>query len=143
MTLAAPYDFKSPFDPSEFAAWIIAADDAISAGMQHRLSMDLVRQGCRYAVCSGVICSSWDDSIDVAAIELEHDGLLPSNRLVMTTWHENESAEEISEFFVEWAQSDDFVPERWLVLGIGAASKVSVAQAMALTEARLASKRPP
>ena len=138
-TLARPYEFVSPFDGREFAAWIMAADPSLTAAEQDRIADALVQQGCRYAVCSGLGCSSWDDAIDYAVVFRKRDAALPADHCVMTTWHEKEATGEIAEFFAAWAHFDGFAPERWLVLGIGNEAGSSVLRAQALTEPLLPS----
>ncbi len=43
----------------------------------------------------GIECSSWDDSVDYANIESFNCENIPDDKFVMTTWHENESIEEV------------------------------------------------
>ncbi len=43
----------------------------------------------------GVDSNSWDDSVDGANLEEWKFGNIPSDNFVMTTWHENESLEEV------------------------------------------------
>jgi hypothetical protein len=82
--------------------------------------------GCRYAVCTGVdaVCtrvdsSSWDDSIDHAVVEAELAGRRPESKTVMTTWHQNETLEEVVTFFLNHTTFDDFMPSFRLALHLG------------------------
>jgi hypothetical protein len=47
-------------------------------------------------------CSSWDDSVDYANLELFNHNPIPPESFVLTTWHENESLEEAM-FFIKHA----------------------------------------
>ena len=54
----------------------------------------LVRSGCLYMVAWGIGCSSWDDSVDMASIEMHNFADPPESEFVMTTWHANEPLSE-------------------------------------------------
>lgn len=43
----------------------------------------------------GKNCSSWDDSVDEASIDLFFPAESPDDKFVMTTWHERESLEDV------------------------------------------------
>jgi hypothetical protein len=62
----------------------------------------LLDSGCRYVVCGGLDCEAWHDSVDdaylVSIIGLAEVAIEPM--LVMTTWHTNESEEDVVFFFV-------------------------------------------
>jgi hypothetical protein len=113
-----PYSFASPFIQGEFVALIYAADENISDEERDALSRQIVASGCRYAVCAGYKGSSWDDSIDMADIERNGDEVHDEN-LVMTTWHDDESLEDIVFFFLNNTGFDDFIAERFVVLHVG------------------------
>ncbi len=116
--LEPPYKFVSPFLTKEFVVWVIAADKQLSPEKQMEISTALVSSGCRYMCASGIECSSWDDSVDYAFMDLENEAaeVLP---FVMTTWHEDEDIENTAEFFSLNTFFEDFVPENFLILGIG------------------------
>jgi len=54
----------------------------------------LVEQGCLYAIAWGIDCSEWDDEIDWTNIEAFGGEEIPENRLIMTTWHDDEPLQE-------------------------------------------------
>jgi len=91
------------------------------------LSREIVQAGCRYAVCSGSNCASWEDSFDFASVLEEADG--KQGRFVMTTSHENETLKEIAGFFVEHTAFEDFVPAHLVIIGIGLEAPVDEARA--------------
>ena len=62
---------------------------------QGNVSTWLVKSGCLYMMAWGIECSSWDDSVDYANIEYFNYENIPDNKSVVTTWHENESIEEV------------------------------------------------
>lgn len=118
-SLERPYDFESPFGGLEFAMLLVVHDTTIRSEEQRHLSDQFVGQGCRYAVCAGHRCSSWDDSIDMAHLATDPNFEFRESTVVMTTWHEEESIEEVAEFFAYWARWDGFEPERFLVVVLG------------------------
>ena len=117
--LERPYEFLSPFSGKEYAAMIWVVDTAVVVEEQASLSKQLVEQGCRYAVCAGHECSTWDDSIDIAFLDTDQNFQPPDERFVLTTWHEGESVEDVAEFFVLNTSFDNFVAKNFLVLFVG------------------------
>ena len=92
--LTQPHSFSSPFHGDEFAVLLYVTEESISPQTRARISAALVAQGCRYAVCAGHHCSLWDDSIDIADLE-RNDWEPKDENFVMTTWHNDESLEDI------------------------------------------------
>ena len=120
-----PYAFASPFGGREFALLLVVGDDDILPEEQTSLSEEFVHQGCRYAVCAGVDCSSWDDSIDMVSVLDEVEGR--SRPLVMTTWHDDEPIEEVVEFFARNANWGDRQNDRYLVVILGGSAGLEAA----------------
>lgn len=117
--LDRPFTFRSPFGGSDFVLLLLAADPAIEDDEQNALSDEIVRQGCRYAVCTGYQCSKWDDSIDWAFIATAPSFSPTDERFVVTTWHENESLRDVVHFFRWNTTFDQFIPKNYLVLILG------------------------
>lgn len=118
-TTGPPFEFVSPFGGEDFALMVVVADANISTNDQTDLSDAFVAQGCRYAVCAGHDCSSWDDSIDWAFISTDPNYDPPDDRFVMTTWHDHEPLSDTAWFFLWNNDFDDFVPNRFVALVIG------------------------
>ncbi|MFN0006610.1 MAG: hypothetical protein ACKVXR_01780 [Planctomycetota bacterium] len=117
--LQRPFKLEAPFEGRSFALLLAVYDTTVTPEEQSDLSQQIVRQGCRYAVCTGHECSSWDDSIDWAHLETDPDFDPPDSGFVMTTWHEEDSIRDVAEFFVHSAKYDGFTPERFLVVLVG------------------------
>ena len=118
LCLTPPYSLGSPpFAGADFVVLIINNDDAISPDDQYALSLALVRAGCRYAVCVGHNCSTWDDSVDYANIEVDPE--LTKERFVMTSWHENDTPNQIARFFLNCTTFGGNVFTNYLVLSVG------------------------
>ena len=112
-----PYRFLSPFDGGEFALLLVVGDVDITPDEQRALSEEVVRQGCRYAVCVGRQCSTWDDSIDAVGVVDEIEGRVAP--WVMTTWHEHEPLDDVVDFFADLTEIANRPPERFAVLVVG------------------------
>lgn len=118
-TLDRPFNFHSPFLGDDFVVMIVVNDTTITEDERAELSAEIVRQGCRYAVCTGHGCSTWDDAIDFAFLETDPNFNPPDDRFVMTTWHENDSIEEVVEFFRLYTAFDDYTPKNFMVILLG------------------------
>ena len=119
LEMQRPYRFISPFGARQFVAWVIAEDVALSREEMYQISLGLVEAGCRFAACSGIECSIWDDAIDYAAMEIFPDTEHGEGPLVMTTWHDGQSMEEIADLIANWTSFEDFVSEHFLVVSVG------------------------
>ena len=116
--LTPPYSLDSaPFGGADFVVLIVNNDPRISTTDQNAISLALVRFGCRYAVCMGHDCSTWDDSVDFANMELDPE--LTPEKFVMTTWHSDDSVDSIANFFLNCTSFNDNTFDNFLVLSIG------------------------
>ncbi|MBX9626749.1 MAG: hypothetical protein K2X82_23310 [Gemmataceae bacterium] len=114
-----PFSLSAPFGGEEFALLLVVADPVVSDEERAAISNQIVRQGCRYAVCAGYDCPRWDDAIDWAHLGTDPDFTPPDERFVMTTWHEHDSLEEVA-YFLRWTTAfDRFVPRHFLALVLG------------------------
>jgi len=75
---------------------IVIAEQSVAPDWQSQVSAWLVRAGCLYMMAWGTDCTLWDDSVDMANLEMFGFADIPDDQFVMTTWHENEP---ISEMF--------------------------------------------
>lgn len=81
---------------------IVIIDANVSESWQWEISKWLVESGCVYMLAWGLDCSSWDDSVDYAAIGTTEAEMLACKNtpFVMTTWHEDCPLSEVFEFAV-------------------------------------------
>lgn len=117
--LERPFLFRSPFLGDDFVVMLIANDTSITPDEQFALSLQIVEQGCRYAVCYGYECSTWDDSIGMAFLSTDPNYNPSDDRFVMTTWHKNEPLEDVVSWFRWLTSFADFTPKYFLVLLVG------------------------
>ena len=103
----------------DFALMLVANDTSVTGEERDALSDQIVLQGCRYAVCAGHECGTWDDSIDWAHLGTDPHFNPPDDRMVMTTWHENWPLVDVVEFFRLWTAFGNFTPRKFFVLFLG------------------------
>lgn len=115
-----PYRFEPPFSGDGYALLLYVAASDVTPEEQIKISEAIIASGCRYAVCYGHRCSSWDDSIDLAAIEAGKE----DKEFVMTTWHEKDSPEDVVYYFWWNTMFDDFVAERMGVFVLGSHARI-------------------
>ncbi len=65
---------------------------------QVEISRWLVESGCIYMIAWGIDCSSWDDYVDLASIEFNSYEESPDAEVIMTTWHDSNTLEEVFKF---------------------------------------------
>lgn len=103
---------------------VVIVEDAVGLEWQRAASRWLADSGCLYMMAWGDGCSSWDDSVDLANV-LQFEGEeIPDDRLIMTTWHEDESLGDLFRF-AKTADHSDVTIENLLILHIGAADRQS------------------
>lgn len=107
-------DDFSPFK----AVLIIEAD--VESEWQSAVSRWLADSGCRYMMAWGAACSSWDDSVDEANLEQFDHGEIPEDEFIMTTWHDDESLEDVLRFAKTVARHPAVELHNTLFLHVGA-----------------------
>ena len=129
--LQRPYRFEAPLE-DEFVLLLEITEASITPEEQRKLSQAIAASGCRYALCRGFGCSSWDDSLDEASVLAEIEGR--PQPFLITTWHEHEPLEDVLEFMLVNTAFDDFVPRAFVVAELGGDGRI-------LAEARAALER--
>lgn len=114
-TLQKPFDTSSINVKEPFACLLYSNQDDLTNDEMMSVANWLVSSGCRYAVCAGLNCSEWHDTVDTADIIRDPT----TQKLVMTTWHEDETIEDIVWFWLNSTDFDDIAFENYLVLFIG------------------------
>ncbi len=80
---------------------IVVIDSVVDSAWRYIVSMWLVKSGCLYMLAWGNDGTLWDDSVDMANLELFDFKDVPDDKLVMTTWHDNETLSEVVDFSKE------------------------------------------
>lgn len=73
---------------------IVMLEQETSPDWRMKVSRWLVSSGCLHMMAWGQSSSLWDDSVDLANLELFNSGEIPDDQYVMTTWHEKEALSE-------------------------------------------------
>lgn len=111
----------SPFKEGPFACLLWTHGVARDVDQASDLLKSLLDSGCRYFVCGGEDCEWWHDMTDELFVTkyLNATAAERERAHVMTTWHANESPEDVAFFFVFNTSFDDISFERFLVIHIG------------------------
>jgi len=133
-SLPAPEAFESPFGGKPYYLLLWEGRGGWLREEYFALGGSIIATNCRFAVCGGEQCSDWDDAIDYAAVFARIDGGIELP-IVMTSWHERESVEEVVEFFLHSTRSADRDFNLFLVLTIAAGEEVAAALKSAITAA--------
>ncbi len=77
---------------------VVVIEEPVSTEWQADVSAWLVASGCLYMMAWGLDAGSWDDSVDIANLEVFDYEEIPEQNFVMTTWHDNEPLSEVFVF---------------------------------------------
>jgi hypothetical protein len=78
---------------------VIVADLAAAGDWQTEIAMWVVTQGCLYAMCWGVDCELWEESVDWVQVDIDLASPERSDEcFVMTTQHSGEALTDAFEF---------------------------------------------
>jgi hypothetical protein len=118
--LGATADFQPPFAgaPYPVLLWDTAGDRSLED--LATLAAALIDSGVRNAVCGGRECERWHDALDTAFLAQGLSGEEYESRFVMTSWHTDESPDDVAFFFVWNTNFDDHDFRRFLVVQLGA-----------------------
>jgi len=138
ITIHGPGDFESPFPKSLFACLIWDHAGHLGPEERSKVANTLIEAGCRYAVCGGANCEAWHDAVDTEDIKkhVAASDAVREEELVMTTWHDHESADDVAYFFVENTDFGNHDFNRYLVLHIGTSDVTDVLHAAVRKYAR-------
>ncbi|RYY77220.1 MAG: hypothetical protein EOO52_07010 [Gammaproteobacteria bacterium] len=102
---------------------LVIISESVSQARQDEISMWLVKSGCVVMCAWGINCSSWDDSVDCASIEMFNYNQPLPERFVLTTWHENEPLEEAMFFLKHTISHPEHDLENVVLLHISSKSQ--------------------
>lgn len=116
---------RRPFDVSKiqiefpYVCLVYSTQDDVTSDEMEKISDWIISSGCRYAVCAGVDCSQWHDAIDWAYIASDPNYSPPESQFIMTSWHTDETLEEIVWCWLMLTNYDDNIFENYLLLIVG------------------------
>ena len=83
---------------------LVLIEQDVEADWQNAVSEWIVNSGCLYMMAWGRECSSWDDTVDIANLEQFDYDAIPDGHEVMTTWHTNDTLEDVFFFCLSCAE---------------------------------------
>jgi hypothetical protein len=114
-----------PADLGDFKCVILTGDD-LPDERRNAICREIVGIGCRWAMTWGPDCELWHDCLDETVL-LRHNHSVPDDKFLMTTWHEQESLEEVLFFAKRMATEsyDDRPLIQLLVLDLGREARMA------------------
>jgi len=121
VAIHTPGEFLSPFPGVLFPCLIWDHDGSLTETQRTEVARQLLQAGCRYAVCGGHNCEAWHDAVDVEFVRQHVDDseATRDSEHVMTTWHDDESPDEVAFFFVLNTNFDDHDFAHLLIVHVG------------------------
>jgi len=98
---------------------VVILDGEYDQDWQTKVSRWLVDSGCLCLMAWGPNCETWDDSVDHANLDAFDWGEIPDDKFVMTSWHENETLEDVFWFCQFCAENPDFGLGDTLLIHVG------------------------
>lgn len=117
--LTNPSEFVGPFGGEHYVSVIWGCDDTFDPERRHELATVLIHSGCRYVVCGGVGCEQWHDAADLAWVTIDLDNPSGDTPFVMTSWHTDDSEEDVIHFALNCTNFDEHDFTKLLVLLAG------------------------
>lgn len=87
---------------------VVILDELVSKSTRYQTAKLLCETGCRYMMAWGNDCSRWDDDVDQANRERMGFLEIPEHGEIMTTWHAEETLDEVLWFAKTCAYFDGF-----------------------------------
>lgn len=120
-SIEVPLRIAAPFEGETFACLLWNHSPTRDIERASALVDSLIEGGCRYFVCGGPDCEWWHHLTDELFVSRNLDATDEERKRnhVMTTWHAEESADDVAFFFVFNTSFDDVAFDRFLVLHLG------------------------
>jgi hypothetical protein len=99
---------------------VVVIESRYSPEWQREVSEWLVRSGCLYMMAWGPDCLSWDDSVDFANLDQFAFGEIPDQSFVLTTWHEDDTLEQVFWYAGCCADHSEVALRSTLIVHVGA-----------------------
>ena len=117
VSIPSPAEFCVPAIERPFRC-VILQERVVSADERWDISQKIVEAGCLYMMAWGQEGTLWDDSVDHASLARFLPATeVPDDALVMTTWHDKDTLEDLM-FFAKYtaAQTYTDLPLRSLLI---------------------------
>ena len=111
-------DFALPFRQQPYVGVLWSNLSRPPSDQREFLTNALIASGCRYLVCGGSECELWHDFADEAYLALDPE-CANENAFVTTTWHDQESEEDVVFFFLTCTHVEKVKMNRYLIVQVG------------------------
>jgi len=111
--------FEPPFEGTPYPCLLWDTRGQRSLDDIQYLSRALIASNCRYGVCGGLECDRWHDGLDEAFLSQGLSNDEEESRFVLTTWHTDESPDDVAFFFVHNTNFDDHDFKQFVVVQLG------------------------
>ena len=109
-----PFGGRAPFKA------VVVLERPTTDAWRAKVSEWLVQSGCLYMMAWGPDSSAWDDSVDMANLEVFDFADIPDEHAVMTTWHDDEPLSETFRFAGRVARHSMIPLEETIIVHVGA-----------------------
>ncbi|WP_434056911.1 DUF7684 family protein [Hyphococcus aureus] len=97
---------------------VVIIQESVSIEWRDLISSWLVYGGCLYMMAWGNDCILWDDSVDYANLERFNFQEIPEEQFVLTTWHSEETLDEVFWFSKNCAHHSIIELKRTILIDI-------------------------
>ena len=111
----------SPFSGVPYACFIWDHGSNWTIDDRATFAEAIIKSGCIYVACHGETCELWHDVIDEVSImeKLYEPDEVDDELQIMTTWHTDDSPEEVTNYFVAHTKLSNHKARRFSVLHMG------------------------
>jgi hypothetical protein len=102
---------------------VVLIEQDVSDDWRNAVSDWLVQSGCFYMMAWGRDCTLWHDAVDWASLVKNNYEIKSDDDLIMTTWHDDESLDEVLWFAGSCALHPCIELDRTLIIDINDASR--------------------
>jgi hypothetical protein len=113
-----PPGFSTPFPGRTFALLLLITEET-TAEQRDAICEAIVRSGCRYAVCWGIDCEGWHDTIDESYLATCPDFQPQDDTMIMTSWHARELVGDAVFFLLHGTNFETLRFDTYFILQIG------------------------
>ncbi|MGO9094754.1 MAG: hypothetical protein ACLQGV_05975 [Bryobacteraceae bacterium] len=112
-------EFSTPRVRESYVCVLWDNESGFDSTQRTELATALLNSGCQYAVCAGTACEAWHDEIDAVYLSQHSDQPQDDGSFVMTTWHTDESEEDVMFFAFHCTNLAEHDFTNFLVLLVG------------------------
>ncbi len=113
-----PGQVLPPLSGRSFKA-VLVASNSVPGEWRDIVAEWLIESRCLYLVATGVECETWHDCLDWANLKAFEFREVPPESFVMTTWHADETLEEVLSFAYAATDHPAVSLEETLLISVG------------------------